>query len=278
MKKRLMTGVLVLVGLLGIRAAGVAEEATIERKTLVAPRVDQPIAVDGAIADWPQNAAKAEMALDPDSEEYRGNARVAWDAQFLYVVFEVASGKMMMNAGDDPATAFKMGDTVELFLSVNKDPLSNRVPRAPNADLAKEGDYKVLMTLLRNTKPVVFGYDFVNPGNKKNSLVQKMVGPLTIVDASGLIPGAEMVAKSGKVNGMDGFVVEAKLPWKYFRDYQPAAGARLLFNLAVNFSNVAGIANMGKAYWNGPSHMVQDLGIEAQIHPESWGWLELGGK
>jgi hypothetical protein len=246
-----------------------------ERQTLPITHITAPIVVDGELNDWPKEAVKAEMALDPEAEDYRGTARLVWDEQCLYVAFEVASGKGLLNAGDDPSTAFKTGDTVEVFLSVNANPLADRAPRGPALDTAREGDYRVLMTLLRNTRPVVFGYDFVNPVHKENSLVLKMAGPKTLVDRSELIPGATLAVKAATFNDIGGYVAEAKLPWHYFRNYQPKPGARLLFNLAINFSNVAGTANMGKAYWNGPSHMTNDLGIEAQIHPENWGWLEL---
>ena len=215
------------------------------------------------------------MALDPETEEYRGTARAAWDDDFLYTVFEVASGKPMRNAGDDPATAFKTGDTVELFLSVNENPLADRHPRGANLDTAKAGDYRILMTLLRNTRPVVFGFDFVNPANNQNRTTFQISGPKAVVDHAAPVVGAVMAVRKAAVNGVDGFVVEAKIPWKYFRSYKPKEGARLLCNLAVNFSNQSGTATMGKAYWNGPSHMTEDLGVEAQIHPEHWGWLEL---
>ena len=86
-----------------------------------------------------------------------------------------------------------------------------------------------------------------------------------------------MAVRKAVVGDLAGFVVQAKIPWGYFRDHQPKVGEKLLFNLAINFSNQSGTANMGKAYWNGPSHMVQDVGSEAQIHPEHWGWLVLGG-
>ena len=245
------------------------------RQVLSAPRLASPIVIDGDARDWPDHASQAKMALDPDADEYRGAARLAWDAEFLYVVFEVASGKPMRNAGDDPTTSFKTGDTVELFLSVNANPSSDRVPRGANLDTAKAGDYRVVMTLLRNTRPTVFGFDFVNPARNQHPMTFQMSGPKTVVDHAAPVPGAAMAARKTVVHGVDGFVVEAKIPWRYFRNHQPKAGTRLLFNLAINFSNQAGTATMGKAYWNGPSHMVQDLGIEAQIHPEHWGWLAL---
>jgi hypothetical protein len=251
------------------------EPAPFSRQVLRAPRLAAPITIDGDAADWSNEAPRAKMELDPDADEYRGTARVAWDAQFLYVIFEVATGKPLRNAGDDPATAFKTGDTVEVFLSVNEKPLADRVPRGPGLDTAKPGDYKILITLLRNTKPTMFGLDFVNPAHNQNPMLFQTNGPKTIVDHAAVVPGATMAVGKAVVGGVVGFTVEAKVPWRYFRDYQPKAGARLLFNLAINFSNQAGTANMGKAYWNGPSHMVQDLGIEAQIHPENWGWLEL---
>ncbi len=247
----------------------------LRRQVLSVPRLTSPIVIDGDVADWPKGASRAAMALDPETEEYRGTARAAWDDDFLYTVFEVASGKPMRNAGDDPATAFKTGDTVELFLSVNENPLADRRPRGANLDTAKTGDYRILMTLLRNTRPVVFGFDFVNPAHNQNPMTFQISGPKALVDHAAAVDGAVMAARKAAVKGIDGFVVEAKIPWKYFRNYKPKAGARLLCNLAVNFSNQSGTASMGKAYWNGPSHMTADLGVEAQIHPEHWGWLEL---
>jgi hypothetical protein len=234
------------------------------------------VSIDGNAADWPAAAPRATMALDPDADQYRGTARVAWDEAFLYVVFEVAAGKPMRNAGGDPATSFKTGDTVEVYLSVNEKPLAGRVTRGPGLDTAKPGDYKILITLLRSARPTVFGLDFVNPARNQHPQLFQVNGPKTIVDHAAAVPGGAMAVGKAVVGGVAGFVVEAKLPWRYFRDYRPRPGARLLFNLAINFSNQAGTANIGKAYWNGPSHMVEDLGIEAQIHPEQWGWLELG--
>ncbi len=248
---------------------------TKEHKTLAVPHLAAPITVDGALTEWPAAAPRAEMALDPDADDYRGTARVAWDDKFLYVAFAVASGKGMRNAGDDPATAYKTGDTVEVFLSVNDHPLEHRVPRPGGLDMAKEGDYRILITRLRNTKPTVFGYDFVHPGAQGSPFVIAIAGPKASADCTGVVPDAVMAVRDADVHGTPGFTVEAKLPWAYFRDYHPKPGARLLFNLAINFSNEAGTANMGKAYWNGPTHMTTDAGIEAQIHPEYWGWLEL---
>ena len=251
------------------------EAPTQEHKTLAIPCLTAPITIDGKLADWPKEAPVAVMALDPDADVYRGTARAAWDAHFLYVAFEVASGKGMRNAGDDPATAYKTGDTVEVFLSVGRDPLANRVPRGPAMDTAREGDYRILMTKLRNTKPVVFGYDFVHEGHRESPFAVAISGPKASADCTGIVPNAEFAGMDAKLNGVDGFIVEAKLPWAYFRGYHPEPGARLLFNVAINFSNQAGTANIGKAYWNGPNHMTNDAGIEAQIHPEYWGWLEL---
>jgi len=246
------------------------------RRSLTAARFARAPVIDGDAADWPSDLPRAVMALDPDAEDFRGSVRAGWDSEYLYLLYEVASGKEMRNAGNDPATAFKTGDTVEMFLSVASDPLASRTPRGPNSDTAQPGDYRVLMTVLRNEHPVVFGYDFVNPDHREHPMVFQVTGPKTTVDHAAEVPGATMAVRKAIVDGVHGFIVEAKVPWDYFRNFKPRAGAKLPFNLAINFSNEAGNTTMGKAYWSGPSHMVQDLGIEAQIHPESWGWLELG--
>ena len=64
------------------------EPAPFPRQVLLAPRLTAPIAIDGDAGDWPKTASQAKMALDPEADEYRGAARVAWDAWFLYVVFD----------------------------------------------------------------------------------------------------------------------------------------------------------------------------------------------
>ena len=262
------------VALVLVRAAGAQDPGT-ERKTLTIYRAAVAPTIDGGLADWPASAVRATLAVDPDADDFRGNARLLWDDQYLYVAYEVASGKGMRNCGDDPATAFKTGDTVEVFLSVNPDPLASRVPRGGNGDEAKAGDYRVLLTMLRNTKPTVFAFDYVHPGTGREPLAIQVAGPRAVVDVAESLPGAVMVAKDATVGGVPGFVVEAKLPWAYFRGYRPAAGARLLFNLAINFSNASGTLNCAKIYWNGPNCMVTDLGIESQVHPQNWGWLAL---
>lgn len=263
---------------LALLAAGIAfaeGDATKDHPTLAIPRLAAPITLDGKLDDWPKSAPCVEIALDPDDPTFRGTVRAAWDADYLYLAFAVATGKGMRNAGDDPAMAYKTGDTVELFLSVNAHPLQDRLPRGPGMDTAKAGDYRVVLTMLRNVKPIIFGYDFVHPEAKASPLVVAISGPKASADCTGPVPHAEMVVRDAPVQGIPGYTVEAKIPWAYFRDYQPKPHDKLLFNLAINFANAAGTANIGKAYWTGPGHMTSDAGIEAQIHPENWGWLEL---
>jgi len=246
------------------------------RPEICAIFLKKPLIIDGSLYDWPKEAEEVEMVLDPESEDYRGTARVVWDKQYLYVAFVVNSGKKMCNDGDNPSLAFKTGDTVEVFLSVNEAPLKNRVPRGVGLDTAKEGDYRILMTLLKNRKPVVFGYDFVNPLHKENPIYFRVAGPEASIDRSGVVPGAILAVKEVKRgNVTTGYATEAKIPWRYFRNYNPKIGDRLLFNLAINFSNKAGTSNIAKAYWSGPNHITSDAGVEAQVYPETWGWLLL---
>ena len=164
------------------------EPASLARPVLKARRLVVPIVVDGTAAEWPGEMSRAAWRWTPTRTASAAMRAFVWDADFLYVVFEVASGKELRNAGDDPATAFKTGDTVELFLSVNERPLEGRVPRGPDLDTAKPGDYRVLMTLLRNTRPIVFGFDFVNPARGQNPLVFQIAGPRSVVDLPPRLP------------------------------------------------------------------------------------------
>ena len=43
-------------------------------------------------------------------------------------------------------------------------------------------------------------------------------GVKAVVDRAAAVPGAALAVRKAVVGGSAGFVVEAKLPWAYFRD------------------------------------------------------------
>ena len=261
MHSRRIVPVLVL-GLACARA-GAAEK--VERKELVIVSATATIVVDGALGEWDRRNP-VEVVLDPDEEGFRGTFRLAWDAEHLYVAAEVLDSSPMRNRGDDPVMAFKTGDTLELFLCTN--PKADPRRRQPTTH-----DYRIAMTYLRNTRPVVVRYHPVSTRGEPRYVSHPTGSWRTRLDEAGPIAHA-MFRVRRRPDGT-GYTAEAKVPWKAFGGFKPRAGMRVPFNLAINFSDAAGRMNVAKVYWNGPNGICTDVPTELRLNPRAWGWATL---
>jgi hypothetical protein len=251
----------------------------VERKTVTIPRATGPITVDGDLADWgdlppaPANPddvtikpATAVIILDPDEPDFRGQVWLRWTPETLYAAFRIMDSSPMRNAGDDPFLAFKSGDTVELFLCTNPNADPNRAEPEP-------GDYRIILTNLHDTTPIVFAYHPIGKGEPKY-VTHPTGGWGTRMDESGLIPDAKFAFQL--LPTKDGYTAEVSIPWKFFPGFTPQAGLRLPFNWALNFSDAAGQKNVMKLWWNGPNTMCTDIPTEMRLNTSTWGWAVLG--
>ena len=204
----------------------------------------------------------AEIAIDPDEDLFHAKAYAMWDKRFVYVAFEVEDDTPMQNGGDDPFLAFKSGDTVEVFICTD--------PKAdPDRHEPIISDYRILMTYLKNTKPVVYGYHPISKGTPR--YISHPTGAWkTRMDESGEIKHASFSIKRREDNS--GYGAEASIPWSYFDGFRPASGLKLPFNFAINFSDSSGRNNMAKAWWSGGGTMVTDISIELKLNTDIWGY------
>jgi len=222
------------------------------------------INIDGDLKEWGTTDV-ALIETDKESKEFQARVRTAHSADHLYVAFEVNDSSPMKNVGGDIRTAFKTGDTVEVFLSTNpKDDARRDEPTA--------GDYRVLMTYLENTKPVIAAFRAVITGQQPVYVASG--GGRTRLDRVEEIPDARM-AVSRRKDG-SGYILEAALPWNYFGVNPANLVAQADF--AVNFSDRVGRTNVLKTYWSGSNAMVTDIAQELRLRPNQWGWIAVIGR
>lgn len=240
----------------------------VERKTLVIRPAPAKVTIDGRLDEWAKGTP-AQIVLDPEEKDiFSAKAWAMWDGRHLYVAFDVADNSPMRNSGDDPVLAFKTGDTVEFFLGT--DPTSDPKRAEPTPT-----DYRVAMTYLRNTKPTVTGYHPVSARGPARYYAHPTGGWRTRLDEAGPIPDA-VFRVHRRPDGKD-YTAEASVPWTYFGRFQPRAGLRLPFDLAVNFSDAAGRMNVAKVHWNGSNFVCTDIATELRLNPWAWGWAMLQG-
>ena len=157
---------------------------------------------------------------------------------------------------------------MELFLCVNP----NADPDRPEPE---PGDYRIIMTNLKNDTPVVFAYHPVGTGEPKY-VSHPSGGWQTRMDESGPIPEAKFAFRV--TPDQHGYTAEVAIPWAYFPDFAPQAGMKLPFNWALNFSDAAGQKNVLKLWWNGPNTMCSDVPTEMRLNTSTWGWALFGGE
>jgi len=251
-----------------------------ERKTMLIPRAAQAPRVDGDLADWGDLPAVPEdpndvtirpatgvIILDPEEPDFRGQVWLRWTPEHLYGAFRIADTSPLRNAGDDPFLAFKTGDTVELFLCTNPDADPSRAEPEP-------GDYRIIMTNLKNETPVVFAYHPIGAGEPKY-ISHPSGGWQTRMDESGPVTDAKFAFQV--TPDQHGYTAEVAIPWAYFPGFAPQAGMKLPFNWALNFSDAAGQKNVLKLWWNGPNTMCSDVPTEMRLNTSTWGWALFAG-
>ncbi len=274
----LTTRMILLAALLAAGAAA-AQAEPVERKTMTIPLGAEAVVVDGDLADWgdlpaaptdPNDVtikpATGVIVLDPEEPDFRGQVWLRWSAEQLYAAFRILDTSPMKNAGDDPFLAFKTGDTLELFLCTN--PQAN-----PDRAEPETGDYRIIMTILHDARPVVFAYHPLGTGEPK--YVTHPTGAWqTRMDEAEVVPEAAFAIKV-LPDGHE-YTAEVAIPWEFFPGFTPEAGMRLPFNWALNFSDAAGQKNVLKLWWNGPNTMCSDVPIEMRLNTSTWGWGLLG--
>ena len=235
------------------------------RRALAAAKPKEPFTIapvqkdaKGGV-DWTK--AKA-LRIENQGQPVKAEFRAAWDAENLYVSYNVNDPTPWKNGGKDYHLLFKTGDCVDFQLS----------PAGNKAAKAVAGDLRVVMANF-NGKPVAMLMKPVAPGapaaDKFNFTSPVMT--LTFDQVKLLTDVTPAVTVRG-----DGYTVTAALPWAVL-GVQPTPELKLRGDLGFILSDPSGTVNTARVYWsNKHTNLVNDQPGEALINPQGFGEFVLG--
>ena len=232
--------------------------AAAKPKACTVPRMSAAPKIDGDPREWRDVPA---LPVDHTHRPAWTTARLAYDADHLYVFFDVVDQSPWRNEGKDYTRLFKTGDAVDIQLATQGGPAKRRDPAA--------GDLRIVLAQL-NGKPVAVLMRPVEPGAPKDKLV-KYHSPVTdkVFDRVELLADARVAVRvhSGR------YRVEAAIPLKTL-GLAPKAGLAIRGDVGVIASDSQGRINTARTYWSNPNtNLVSDLPHEAWLYPNTWGEL-----
>jgi hypothetical protein len=209
--------------------------------------------------DWTK--AKA-LRIAKQGQPVTAEFRAAYDADNLYVFYNVNDPTPWKNSGNDYHLLFKTGDAVDFQLS----PSGNKTAKAAAGDLRivmANFNGKPVAVLLKPVAPNAVAGDRFNFSSPVMTVAFDQVKLLADV-----VP--EVAVRS------DGYRVTAKLPWATLGvDY--AADLKLRGDAGFILSDPSGVSNAARVYWsNQHANLVSDQPSEALITPQGFGEFILG--
>lgn len=188
--------------------------------------------------------------------------RAAYDADNLYVAYNVNDPTPWKNSGYDYHLLFKTGDAVDFQLS----PSGNQTARAG------AGDLRIMMANFQG-KPVAVLLKPVAPGAPAADTFTFSSPVMTVAfDQVKLL--ADVVPEVA-VRG-DGYTVTAKMPWALL-GVQPTPELKLRGDAGFILSDPSGVFNTARVYWsNKHANLVSDQPSETLITPQGFGEFILG--
>jgi hypothetical protein len=226
------------------------------RKACTIRRMATPPKVDGDARDW-GNAPAEEIARAgfPD----RGQFRLAYDAERLYVFFQVEESTPWRNQGKEFARLFKTGDAVDLQFCMDPASLESKDVGAAHVRLLFapwEGKPAcVLMKPVAPGTPAEKSYDYRSPtGTRRFERVE-------VLEAASVAVRVE----KGR------YCVEAAVLWSALGG-APQAGKKIRGDAGFISSDEAGTINSARTYWSSTAtNLTNDLPSEAWLQPGAWG-------
>ena len=200
------------------------------------------ISIDGKLSDW-DKGAPIDMRDSKFLKEglgwkglkdLSGKAYIMWDKENFYLAAEVSDSMPFINK--KKRQHIWNGDAIEVVLGLNSKASAYRTS-------FKRGDYQIGFGTGdgRDNAPTIWNW-------------QRRRVPT----------GSEIKVVK---NGSDGYVLEAKIPWAFFRPaFAPAKGKKLAFDIAFDDADKKGVREK-QFIWNGDYLFYKD--------PSVWGILEL---
>lgn len=236
-----------------------ADRANSLRKTAAQKTVPYTIArVQGAPV-WQKIKG---MKLEVEGQPAKGECRLAYNAATLFARFTISDSTPWINGGDDVTRMFKTGDCVDLQLS----PSGNRNSRAA------EGDLRLLTAPFGKRNAAILMRRLWNKAQPKESVrYQSPVGIVEYAQVKELPSVKTTVRKTA-----ESYTVELAIPWSEL-GIVPVPGGKLRGDAGFILSDSEGKLNVARIYYaNKNTNLVNDLPMEAEIHPSAWADFELG--
>lgn len=237
--------------------------STEEPKVYTIARLRRAPTIDGDLAtDWPdaQPLAIAELR-GPDGKEVGGwKARLAYDADNLYVGGAGIEASPLVNNSPDRTKLFQHGDALDLHLGLD--------PAAPaTRSEAVVGDIRLVFTAVGD-EPVCMLYRYQSTSaSKEPTVFRSSVGEITIDEIRSLD-----AAKVAFRRGPQHWTIEAAVPWSALGVKAPTGEVVLRGDVGAIESDPQGVATVARHYWANRSQVIlSDLPSEARIHPALWG-------
>jgi len=192
-------------------------------------------------------------------------ARMAYDAQNLYVQYDVVSPAELTNAMPDPQTIFKGGNLLDLQLATDPTADARRTTPAP-------GDLRLLVTR-RDGKPYavffrpkVHGFQGT-PTILTSPTGQEAFDAIEVTDSVQLAYHHDAGTFSATLT-----IPLATLGWS------PQPGTKVRMDLGYIFGNVTGLKATGRLYWTNTGFaagILNDIPTESRLTPGEWGDVEV---
>jgi DNA-binding beta-propeller fold protein YncE len=207
--------------------------------------------------------AGAEIISFHKTEDAGVRASATWDAQNLYLAWEVKDATPWANGADAAEEMYLRGDTVDFQLGI--DPKADK-----NRGEAVLGDLRLSIGNLKGTPAAVIYRKVAkekNPKTFSSGVVKEYV-----MESVQLVAGAKIqVAKNPK-----GYLVEATIPQGVL-DLKAESAGTLRGDFGVTHGDQAGQRTRLRSYWsNQHTGIVDDAVFELQMEPKNWGELMFG--
>jgi hypothetical protein len=211
--------------------------------------------------DFEKDFKGAETLQYKKQDEAAVRSAAAWDAEFLYLAWDVRDKTPWQNAAGLAEFLYCKGDAADFHLGA--DPKADK-----NRGEAAAGDLRLVIGNFKGTPTAVL-FRKVARDKKNRKVFSSGVVKEYPMDSVTVLEGAKIeVKKRG-----DGYVVEAAVPLAAL-DLKPADGLTLRGDFGALHGDPGGQDTVLRTYWNNQhTGIVNDEVFELMMEPKNWGEL-----
>jgi hypothetical protein len=204
----------------------------------------------------------AEKVLTP---EQSFKTRMAYDANNMYIQYDVTTPVTMVNNIADPQTIFKGGNLLDIQLATDINANSKRIT-------PENGDIRILITR-RDGKPFAVIY---RPKIKGFTGTPIVLSSPTGKEQFDIIETSDTIKLEYQTTN-DGFNIMATIPLSLL-GWQPQPNTKIKIDVGYIFGNNTGVKATGRAYWANTGFsagVLNDIPNESRLVPNEWGEAEV---